>query len=44
MTDPDHRPRQILDDFSRLDPDAWQQVDEFRARRQEDGISPTPGR
>ncbi len=44
MTDVYLRPRKILDNFSRLYPDAWKQVDEFRAGRKEAGISTTPGR
>ena len=35
MTAPYLRPRTILDNFSRLDPDAWNPVDVFRARRKE---------
>jgi hypothetical protein len=31
------RARKILDDFSRLYPDAWKQVDEFRASRKDLG-------
>ena len=37
MTDPYLRPGQILGTYSRLYPDAWKQVDEFRARRKELG-------
>jgi hypothetical protein len=37
MTDPYLRPRTILDQFSRLYPDAWKQVDEFRSKRKELG-------
>ena len=40
MTDAYLRPRQILDRFSRLYPNAWKQVDEFRARRKELGDWP----
>ena len=34
MTDAYLRPRQILDRFSRLYPEAWKQVDEFRVSKQ----------
>ena len=37
MTDAYLRPRKILDNFSRFYPDAWKQVDEFRATRKELG-------
>jgi hypothetical protein len=37
MTDVYLRPRKILDNFSRLYPDAWKQVDEFRASRKDLG-------
>ena len=37
MTDPYLRPGKILGTYSRLFPDAWKQVDEFRARRKELG-------
>jgi hypothetical protein len=37
MTDPYLRPGNILHSFSRLYPDAWKQVDEFRASRKELG-------
>lgn len=40
MTDPYLRPRQILDRFSRLYPEAWKQVDEFRASKKELGDWP----
>ena len=40
MTDPYLRPRKILDQFSHLYPDAWKQVDEFRAKRKELGDWP----
>ena len=40
MTDAYLRPRQILDRFSRLYPEAWKQVDEFRASRKELGDWP----
>jgi hypothetical protein len=40
MIDPYLRPRTILDQFSHLYPDAWKQVDEFRARRKELGDWP----
>ena len=35
MTDIYSRPGKILHSFSRLYPDAWKQVDEFRARKKE---------
>jgi Protein of unknown function (DUF1593) len=41
MTDLCLRPRKILDSFSRLHPDAWKQVDEFRAKRKEFGDWPS---
>lgn len=37
MTDPYLRPGNILHSFSRLYPEAWKQVDEFRAKRNELG-------
>jgi hypothetical protein len=37
VTDPYLRPSSVLHSFSRLYPDAWKQVDEFRARRKELG-------
>jgi hypothetical protein len=37
VTDPYLRPGNILHSFSRLYPDAWKQVDEFRASRKELG-------
>ena len=40
MTDIYLRPGKILGTFSRLYPDAWKQVDEFRARRKELGDWP----
>jgi hypothetical protein len=40
MTDNYLRPRKVLDSFSRLYPDAWKQVEEFRARRKELGDWP----
>ena len=40
MTDIYLRPGNILHSFSRLYPDAWKQVDEFRARRKELGDWP----
>ena len=42
MTEPSYlRPGKILSTFSRLYPDAWKQVDEFRARRRNWGTGPT---
>jgi len=35
VTDIYSRPGKVLHSFSRLYPDAWKQVDEFRARRKE---------
>ena len=40
MTDPYLRPGKILSTFGRLYPDAWKQVDEFRASRKELGDWP----
>ena len=40
MTDIYLRPGNILHSFSRLYPDAWKHVDEFRARRKELGKWP----
>jgi len=40
MTDIYLRPGNILHSFSRLYPDAWKHVDEFRARRKELGNWP----
>ena len=37
MTEPYLRPGNVLQSFTRLYPDAWKQVDEFRARRKELG-------
>jgi hypothetical protein len=37
MIDPYLRPRTILEQFSRLYPNAWKQVDKFRASRKELG-------
>ena len=41
MTDLYVRPGNILPLFSRLYPNAWKQVDEFRARKRNSGIGPT---
>jgi hypothetical protein len=30
MTDPSHRPHEVLDQFGRLCPDAWERVGESR--------------
>ena len=35
MTDIYRRPGKILSNFGRFYPDAWKQVDEFRAKRKE---------
>ena len=41
MTDPYLRPGKILSTFGHLYPDAWKQVDEFRASRKELGTGQT---
>ena len=40
MNEPYLRPGKILSAFGRLYPDAWKQVDEFRAKRKELGNWP----
>ena len=40
MNEPYLRPGNILHSFSRLYPDAWKQMDEFRAKRKELGNWP----
>ena len=41
MTDIYSRPGKVLHSFSRLYPDAWKQVDEFRPKGRNLGIGPT---